>query len=69
MAEAQMTLAGFYYSGIQGLPKDLPLSFYWLNEAATKRGHGPACMLLGDYYLQGYGVKRDPSQAFTCFLK
>jgi TPR repeat protein len=65
-AEADLQLGQLYYSGDVGIDKNYPEAAKWLTKAAE---HGKlwAQNTLGVMYEEGYGVDKDPKQAFNWF--
>lgn len=63
--EAMMTLANLFTSEM-GVPLDHGLAVHWTRRAA-ERGHVPALIELGTYFLQGIHVPRDPLKAWVYF--
>ena len=62
MGEAATILANVYRTGFGGMPRDMALACHYL-ERAEAVGHLPAAKKLGDIYLAGDGVARDPKKA------
>jgi hypothetical protein len=63
--EAQYLLGDLYAYG-RGLPLDYALAIEWLRKAGL-RGHAGAQSYLGSFYENGYGVDRDPVEAFVWY--
>ena len=64
-AEAQYLLGDLYAYG-RGLPQDYTLAIDWLRKAALA-GHAGAQSYLGSFYENGYGIDRDPVEAFVWY--
>jgi hypothetical protein len=64
-AEAQYRLGDLYAYG-RGLPQDYALAIDWLRKAGL-RGHAGAQSYLGSFYENGFGIDRDPVEAFVWY--
>lgn len=64
--EAQATLAGKYFFGLDGFPQDLQESFKWAKLSAEK-GNSEGMYLMGQFYLEGVQVQFDPKESDRWF--
>lgn len=64
-ADAQYRLGDLYAYG-RGLPQDYALAIDWLRKAGL-RGHAGAQSYLGSFYENGFGIDRDPVEAFVWY--
>lgn len=64
---AQFALAMRYLEGRDGVEEDVPTAVKWATRSA-EQGHGPACELLGQYFISDENNQRDTGKA-AHFLK
>lgn len=64
-AEAQYLLGDLYAYG-RGLPQDYAMAIDWLRKAGL-RGHAGAQSYLGSFYENGFGIDRDPVEAYVWY--
>ncbi|KAF8931133.1 hypothetical protein BGZ47_000230 [Haplosporangium gracile] len=65
---SQVALAEAYRDGTDGLSRNDEAAFAWYTEAAT-RGHAAAQVMVGDYYNEGFAVKKDFAKALEWYLR
>lgn len=65
-AESQSDLGFYYAKGWYGIKRDFSQANFWLNKAAKVKNPS-ALQRLGQNYLHGDGVKKDPKKAFHYF--
>ncbi|KAK3820545.1 MAG: hypothetical protein JOS17DRAFT_755928 [Linnemannia elongata] len=65
---SQFALAEAYKNGTDGLAQNDESALEWYTEAAT-RGHVAAQVTVGDYYNEGFVVKKDFAKAFEWYLR
>lgn len=65
---AQSMLGSMYYSGLNGLPKDLGKAVEWFKKACANNDAG-GFFGLGTLYALGEGVNKDPVEAYRYFTK
>ena len=63
--EAQYLLGDLYAYG-RGLPQDYAMAIDWLRKAGL-RGHAGAQSYLGSFYENGFGIDRDPVEAYVWY--
>jgi len=63
--EAQYLLGDLYAYG-RGLPQDYTLAIEWLRKAGLG-GHAGAQSYLGSFYENGFGIDRDPVEAYVWY--
>ena len=61
-SDAQYDLAMRYWEGKEGAPKDDSKAFYWAKKAA-EQGNAYAQYTVGQFYLRGFGLKKDRNEA------
>lgn len=66
--EAQYYLGAAYRYGQLGLARDDKQAIAWLRKSALQE-HGDAEYALGLAYSEGWGVPKDPSEAFGWFRR
>merc|ERR1711907_713827 len=65
--DAQLELGYKFYTGMGGVPKDLPRSTSYFERAATA-GQPDAQFELGVRFERGWGIDKDPALALEWFL-
>ncbi|KAF9549141.1 hypothetical protein EC957_004780 [Mortierella hygrophila] len=65
---SQFALAEAYKNGTDGLAQNDESALEWYTEAAT-RGHIAAQVIVGDYYNEGFVVKKDFSRALEWYMR